>query len=94
MKIEYEFVTGENVSIEVCGGLEEIMLELDKNIKDNSCKETGRHESLELFDKDGKNADITADIIENVCRSLGRDKLYATISKLKPQNQELIHNFI
>ena len=51
MKIEYKFVTGEDVSIEVYGEFEEIMLELDKNLKNNDRKETRRHESLDLFDK-------------------------------------------
>ena len=59
MKIEYKFVTGENVSIEVYGEFEEIMLELDKNLKNNDRKETRRHKNLDLLDKDERTADIT-----------------------------------
>ncbi len=54
MKIEYKFVTGENVRIDVTGELEAIMLELDNELKNNNRKETRRHESLSLFDKDEK----------------------------------------
>ena len=92
MKIEYKFVTGEDVSIEVYGEFEEIMLELDKNLKNNDRKETRRHESLDLFDKDERNSDITVDILGDVCRSFDKDKLYDAIAKLKPQEKELIHN--
>ena len=88
MKIEYKFVTGENVSIEVYGEFEEIMLELDKNLKNNDHKETRRHESLDLFDKDERNADITVDILGDVCRNLDKDKLYDAIETLTLQEQK------
>ena len=91
MKIEYKFVTGENVSIEVYGEFEEIMLELNNNLKNNNRKETRRHESLDLFDKDKRNADITTDVFEDVLKNFDKDKLYDAIAKLKPQEQELIH---
>ena len=91
MKIEYKFVTDEDVSIEVHGEFEEIMLELDRNLKNNDRKETRRHESLDLFDKDERNSDITVDILGDVCRNFDKDKLYDAIAKLKPQEQELIH---
>ncbi len=91
MKIKYKFVTGEDVSIEVYGKFEEIMIELDKNLKNNDRKETRRHESLDLFDKDEKNADITTDVLEDVLKNLDKDKLYDAIAKLKPEEHELIH---
>ena len=91
MKIEYKFVTGEKAHIDVTGELEKIMLELDDELKNNNHKETRRHESLSLFDKDERNANITVDIFGNVCRSLDKDKLYDAIAKLKPYEQELIH---
>ena len=91
MKIEYKFVTGENVSVEVHGEFEEIMLELNNNLKNNDRKEMRRHESLDLLDKDIKSMDATTDILGDVCRNLDKDKLYAAIAKLKPQEQELIH---
>ena len=92
MEIEYKFVTGEKIHIEVYGKFEEIMFELDKNLKNNDRKETRRHESLSLFDKDGNNIDANADVYEDVIKSLDRDKLYYAIQKLKPKEQELLHN--
>lgn len=92
MKIEYKFVTGEKIHIEVYGKFEEIMLELDKNLKNNDRKETRRHESLSLFDKDENNMDANVDVYEDVIKSLDRDKLYYAIQKLKPKGQELLHN--
>lgn len=91
MKIEYKFVTGENISIEVYGEFEEIMLELDKNLKNNDRKETRRHESLSLFDKDENNTDANVDVYEDVIKNLDRDRLYYAIQKLKPHEQDLIH---
>lgn len=91
MEIEYKFVTGEKIHIEVYGEFEEIMLELDKNIKNNDRKETRRHESLSLFDKDENNMDANVDVYEDVIKSLDRDRLYYAIQKLKPHEQELIH---
>lgn len=91
MEIEYKFVTGEKIHIEVYGKFEEIMLELDKNLKNNDRKETRRHESLSLFDKDENNIDANMDVYEDVIKSLDRDSLYYAIQKLKPHEQELIH---
>ena len=91
MEIEYKFVTGEKIHIEVYGKFEEIMLELDKNLKNNDRKETRRHESLSLFDKDENNIDANMDVYEDVIKSLDRDRLYYAIQKLKPHEQELIH---
>ena len=91
MKIEYKFVTGENVSVEVYGELEEIMLELDKSLKNNDRKETRRHENLNLLDKDERTADITTDVFEDVLKNFDKGKLYDAIANLKPQEQELIH---
>ena len=92
MEIEYKFVTGEKIHIEVYGEFEEIMLELDKNLENNNRKETRRHESLSLFDKDENNMDANVDVYEEVIKSLDRDKLYYAIQKLKPKEQELLHN--
>ena len=94
MEIEYKFVTGEKIHIEVYGEFEEIMLELDKNLKNNDHKETRRHESLSLFDKDENNMDANVDVYEDVIKSLDRDELYYAIQKLKPKEQELLHIYI
>lgn len=92
MEIEYKFATVEKVYVEVYGEFEEIMIELDKNLKNNERKETRRHESLSLFDKDKNDIDANMDVCEDVIKSLDRDKLYYAIQKLKPKEQELLHN--
>ena len=92
MKIEYKFVTGEDVYIEVYGDFEEIMLELDKNLKNNDRKETRRHESLSLFDKAENNMEANVDVYEDVIKNLDRDRLYYVLQKLKPKERELLHN--
>ncbi len=91
MEIEYKFVTGEKVHIEVYGEFEEIMLELDKNLKNNNRKETRRNESLNAVEKSLKNVDESFDVYEQVLKRLDEDKLYKSISQLKPHEQELIH---
>ena len=48
MEIKYKFVNGEETSIEVYGDFEGIILELDRDLKNNNRKETRRHESLAL----------------------------------------------
>lgn len=85
MKIEYKFVTGEKVYVDVNEEFKDIMLELDNKLKNNNRRETRRHESLDLLDKNEKNADIPVDILGDVCRNLDKDKLYGAIAKLKPQ---------
>lgn len=91
MEIEYKFVTGEKIHIEVYGKFEEIMLELDKNLKNNDRKETRRHESLSEVEKSPNNTDESSDVYEEVLKKLDKDKLYSAIAKLKPSEQELIY---
>ena len=91
MEIEYKFVTGEKIHIEVYGKFEEIMLELDKDLKNNDRKETRRHESLCEVEKSPNNTDESSDVYEEVLKKLDKDKLYSAISKLKPSEQELIY---
>ena len=92
MKIEYKFVTGEKVYVDVNEEFEDIIRELDNDLKNNNRKETRRHESLNFLDKDKKIADMTTDVFEDVLKKLEMDKLYHAISKLKPHEQEIIYN--
>lgn len=91
MKIKYTFVTGEKVEIEVNNEFSEIMVELESEIKNNDRKETRRHEGLDLSDKNHKNNDLNTDICGKVLKNLDKDKLYAALTKLTPQEQDLIH---
>lgn len=92
MKIEYKFVTGEKVYVDVNEEFEDIMLELDNELKNNNRKETRRHESLDLLGKNKKNACITVDVLEDVLKKLEIEKLYDAIANLKPQEQEIIYS--
>ncbi len=92
MEIKYTFVNGEETSIEIHGDFEEIMIELDRNLYNNNQTETRRHISLNAFDEDRhKFADSDMDLEKQILNRLDRDALYKAISKLKPDEQELIH---
>ena len=93
MKIEYRFVNGETASVEISGEFEEIILELDKELKSNDRKETRRHESLNSLNTDKQSIDENADVYTEVLKKFDKDKLYTAIAKLKPQEQELIYKF-
>lgn len=91
MKIEYRFVTGEKAAIEINGDFEEIILELDKEEYNCNRKETRRHKSLSLSDKSIENMSLSSDICDDVFKNFDKEKLHNTISRLKPNEQELLH---
>jgi len=92
MEIKYKFVNGEGTSIEVYGDFEEIILKLDRDLKNNNRKETRRHESLSLLDSAKQSIATNTDVYSQILKTLDKDKLYAAIAKLKPQEQELLRN--
>lgn len=92
MKIKYTFVNGEETSVEVYDDFEEIILDLDRDLKNNNRKETRRHESLNLLDSDKQSIATNTDVYSQTLKNLDKDKLYAAIAKLKPQEQELLRN--
>lgn len=92
MEIKYKFVNGEGTSISVYEDFEEIILELDRDLKNNNRKETCRHESLNLLDSDKQSIATDTDVYSQTLKNLDKDKLYAAIAKLKPQEQELLRN--
>ena len=92
MEIKYKFINGEETSIEVYGDFEEIILDLDRDLKNNNRKETRRHESLNLLDSDKQSIATNTDVYSQTLKNLDKDKLYAAIAKLKPQEQELLRN--
>ena len=91
MKIEYRFVTGEKAAIEINGDFEEIILELDKEEYNWNRKETRRHKSLSLSDKSIENMSLSSDICDDVFKNFDKEKLHNAISRLKPNEQELLH---
>ena len=92
MEIKYKFVNGEETSISVYGEFEKIILELDRDLKNNNRKETRRHESLSLLDSYKQSIATNTDVYSQTLKNLDKDKLYAAIAKLKPQEQELLLN--
>ena len=92
MKIEYKFVNGENVYVEVYGEFEKIMIELNKNLHNNDRVETRRHISLELFKQDKEIKDNRVNIEEHILKKLDKDLLKKAISLLNLNDKELLYN--
>lgn len=93
MKIEYRFVNGEKASIDVSDDFEKIILELDRNLYNNNHTETRRHMSLDALEEDKiMLKDIGLDLEDQVLNRADSKTLYKAISKLKSDEQELIHN--
>ena len=90
MEIKYTFVNGEETSIEVYGDFEGIILELDRDLKNNNRKETRRHESLSLLDSDKQSIATNTDVYSQTLKNLDKDKLYTAIAKLSPNEQDFI----
>ncbi len=92
MDVEYKFLNGESVHIEVYGEIEKIILELDRELKNNNRKETRRHKSFSLSDKNIENMSAATDICNGVLKNIDKETLFKAISKLKPDEQKLLHN--
>ena len=92
MKIEYKFLNGEKVYIDVDEKFGKIIRKLDNELKNNNRKETRRHESLSLLDNDSISIDPHSDVCDKVIKKIDIDKLYKAISNLKPKEQKLLHN--
>lgn len=92
MKIEYRFVTGEKVTAEISDEFKDVVIELDKEEYNWNRKETRRHKSLSLSDKSIENMSLSSDICDDVFKNIDKEKLHNAISRLKPNEQELLHN--
>ena len=91
MKIEYRFVTGEKVTAEISDEFKDVVIELDKEEYNCNRKETRRHKSLSLSDKNIENISISSDICDDVFKNFDKEKLHNAIPLLKPDEQELIN---
>ena len=89
--MEYEFVTGEKTCFDVDEKFENILRELDNELKNNNRKETERHESLNLFYRNTEIVDMTSDVLDKVLENFYKENIYQVISQLNPDEQELIH---
>ena len=92
MKIEYRFVTGEKVTAEISDEFKDVVIKLDKEEYNCNRKETRRHKSLSLSDKSIENMSLSSDICDDVFKNIDKEKLHNAISRLKPNEQELLHN--
>ena len=92
MIIEYKMADDEIAHLEVDDSLGQIIFELDKYEKNKNRAETRRHTILSLSDKDIKNVDVNEDILNIILKKSNLDKLHIAISKLKPQEQDLIYH--
>ena len=87
MKIEYGFLSGENLSVEVYGEFEKIMIKIKNKLKNLNFKEIRTNNSIILVDKNSKNTNIKMDVFEK----FSKYNLCATAAKLEPQEQDLLY---
>lgn len=96
MKLEYKFVTGDKVFIDVDKELYDIIFEFDEEWRKSYRRESSneRHNRLDdLNDKSECLKDLeNLDVDEQAFKNLNKDKLYAAISKLKSAEQELLYH--
>ena len=92
MKIEYRFVTGEKVTAEISDKFKDVVIKLDKEEYNCNRKETRRHKSLSLSDKSIENMSLSSDICDDISKNIDKEKQNNAISRLKPNEQELLHN--
>ena len=91
MKIKYEFATGEEVEIEVSEEISEISIQIDKKIHNSDRRETRRHNSYgDCNDKQKILRDASVDVEKEVFSNLEFETLDKAITKLQPQQQELV----
>ena len=89
MKIKYEFAT-ETVEVEVSAKDANIIVDLDRQEYNNDHAETRRHCSLEAFNLDDALFPSDVDVEREVLEGIDNKALYAAITQLQPQQQELV----
>ena len=91
MKINYKFVTGEAVEIEVEDARGEAVVELESKTYKLERKETRRHQSYsDDNDKQDIFVDKSADIEGDVFKKIKYSKLMDALEKLIPKQRELV----
>ena len=91
MKIKYEF-TDEAIEIEVAEEWGDVVIELNRKEYNVNHKETRRHTSLGGMDYEGTFFVDSTDIQVEIIRQEEFGQLYAAITKLKPEQQDLINS--
>lgn len=90
MEIRYEFVTGEVLRIEVEDALGEVLLNLDRQEKNNDRRETRRHMSLDGMDFEGEMFQSEADTLGEAMGRVDTERLMEALDMLSASQKELL----
>lgn len=90
MEIRYEFVTGKVLKIEVEDALGEVLLDLDRQEKNNDRRETRRHTSLDGMDFEGEWLLAAEDTEEAALYRDDMGRLAQALGGLSPEQRELV----
>lgn len=99
MRINYEFITGERLEIEVDDDIGEVIIEMEKMQFRRNRAETRRHNSLEFMqeNRDGYRpmqfADNWADIEQIIIHSDEKERLHRTIQKLDSKDSIIVKKY-
>ena len=90
MKIQYAFVTGEILELEVAEELGAQIMAIEKIDRNKERSETRRHQSLDAMDFEGALFSDKSDIQADFIHELEVNALYRAMEQLLPQQRELI----
>jgi len=90
MRIEYEFVTGEVSEIEVEDSIGEVLLDFDRQEKNNDRRETRRHMSLDGMDFEGELFQSGADTLREAMGQVDTESLVRALAGLPDPQKELL----
>lgn len=98
MKVKYSFNNGETVEIEVDSYWGEIILQFDREERNNDHKETrgdrkyqsGSRLSLDAMNYEGESFSDGTDILGDLIKSEESKALHKAITELQPQQQQLL----
>ncbi len=99
MRINYEFITGERLEIEVEDGIGEIIIEMENMQSRRNRTETRRHNSLELMQENREGhipmqfTDERADVEQMIIKSDEKEKLHQAIQKLDNRDALIVKKY-
>ncbi len=88
MEIKYEFVTGEVLEIEVEDSMGEVLLEFDRQERNNDRRETRRHMSLDGMDFEGETFRAEADTLREAMGRVDTERLMEALDTLSLSQKE------
>ena len=99
MRINYEFLTGERLEVEVDENIGEVIIEMEKMQSRRNRAETRRHNSLEFMqeNRDGYRpmqfADNRADVEQIIIHSDEKERLHRAIQKLDRKDSLIVKKY-